>query len=312
MESPKLVKRGAYYYLTVAEGGTAGPATGHMIISARSKSLSGPWENSPYNPIIRTTKKSERWWSKGHGTLFEDAKGKWWMVYHAYEKGFYNMGRQTLLQPVEWTKDGWYKVSDGAADNQPIKKPGLTASKSSFSLNDTFDGKKLKPQWKFFGEYDTTRFHFDNNGLVIKAKGNSISNSSPLLCVPADHSYTADIEFVVERNTTAGLVLFYSERASSGILTNNGNILVNINGWQFPAEKSVVTNHVFLRLKNVDNTVDLLYSTDGNKWNKLENSVDITSFNHNAFGGFMAVRIGLCSIGEGTVTVKNFVYNPIK
>jgi xylan 1,4-beta-xylosidase len=36
MEGPKLIKRGDYFYLTVAEGGTAGPATGHMVISARS------------------------------------------------------------------------------------------------------------------------------------------------------------------------------------------------------------------------------------------------------------------------------------
>jgi xylan 1,4-beta-xylosidase len=54
LEGPKLVKRGDYYYLTVAEGGTAGPATGHMAISARSKSPLGPWENSPYNPVSRT------------------------------------------------------------------------------------------------------------------------------------------------------------------------------------------------------------------------------------------------------------------
>lgn len=62
-----------------------------------------------------------------------------------------------------------------------------------------------------------------------------------------------------EGKATGGLVLFYNERASSGILTNNGDILANINGWQFPTEKNVVSNH--------------------------------------AFGGFLAVRIGLCSIG---------------
>jgi len=50
MEGPKLVKRKEYYYLTVAEGGTAGPATSHMVVSARSKSPLGPWENSPFNP----------------------------------------------------------------------------------------------------------------------------------------------------------------------------------------------------------------------------------------------------------------------
>ena len=98
LEGPKLVRHNDYYYLTVAEGGTAGPATSHMIISARSKSPFGPWENSPYNPIVRTQSHSETWWSKGHGTLFEDTKGSWWLLFHGYEKGYYNMGRQTLLQ----------------------------------------------------------------------------------------------------------------------------------------------------------------------------------------------------------------------
>ena len=308
MEGPKLVKRGDYYYLTVAEGGTAGPATGHMVISARSRSLYGPWENSPYNPIIRTTNNSEKWWSKGHGTLFEDAKGKWWMVYHAYENGFYNMGRQTLLQPVEWTKDGWYKIPDGVVADKPIKKPNLIAFKSNFTLNDKFDGNSLKPQWKFFGEYDTSRFHFVENSIAIKAKGNAVANSAPLLCMPADHSYTAEVELVIEGKATGGLVLFYNERASSGILTSNGDILANINGWQFPAEKKVVTDHVFLRLKNSNNTVDLYYSTDGTKWNKIENSLNISGFHHNAFGGFLGVRIGLCSLGDGVVKFRNFRY----
>jgi len=312
LEGPKLVKRGEYYYLTVAEGGTAGPATGHMVISARSKSLSGPWENSPYNPIIRTTNSSDRWRSKGHGTLFEDAKGKWWMVFHAYEKGFYNMGRQTLLLPVEWTADGWYKIPGGIMADQPIKKPALADSRSDVIRSDKFDGNSLNPQWKFFEEYDTSRFHPSGNGLIVKAKGDAIGNSSPLLFLPSDHSYTAEVEMVIEGRATGGLVLFYNEKASSGILTNNGDILANIHGWQYTADTKVVTSHVFLRLRNVDNIVDLYYRTEGDKWNKIQSSLDISAFNHNALGGFMAVRIGLCSIGEGAVTFKNFMYKPLK
>ncbi len=50
------------------------------------------------------------------------------------------MGRQTLLQPVEWTKDGWYKIPGGIVDDQPIKKPNLGTSHSNFTLNDRFDG----------------------------------------------------------------------------------------------------------------------------------------------------------------------------
>ncbi len=108
-EGPKILRRGEYYYMVLAEGGTAGPPTGHMIVAARSKSIDGPWENSPYNPIVRTQSSAEHWWSKGHGTLVEAPDGQWFMVYHAYENGFYNLGRQTLLEPIEWTSDGWFE-----------------------------------------------------------------------------------------------------------------------------------------------------------------------------------------------------------
>jgi len=85
-----------------------------------------------------------------------------------------------------------------------------------------------------------------------------------------------------------------------------------LNGWQYPAEKKAVTRHVFLRVKNVDNIVDMYYRTEGGEWNKIQSSLDISGFNHNALGGFMAVRIGLCSIGEGAVTFRNFVYKALK
>ncbi|HNX04810.1 MAG TPA: family 43 glycosylhydrolase, partial [Opitutales bacterium] len=83
-EGPKFLRHGDYYYMVLAEGGTAGPATSHMVIMARSKTLEGPWENSPYNPIVRTQTAAEKWWSKGHATLLEGPDGKqWYLVYHA-------------------------------------------------------------------------------------------------------------------------------------------------------------------------------------------------------------------------------------
>jgi len=85
-EGPKITKHGDYYYMILAQGGTAGPPTGHMIICARSKSIHGPWINSPYNPIARTTSTDEYWWSKGHGTIVKGPNDRWYIVYHAYEK----------------------------------------------------------------------------------------------------------------------------------------------------------------------------------------------------------------------------------
>src|SRR5690606_1642711 len=193
MEGPKLFKHGEYYYLTVAQGGTAGPPTGHMVISARSKSPLGPWGNSPHNPIIRTEDTENQWASVGHATIFEDASKKLWMIFHGYEKEHYNLGRQTLLAPLEWTVDGWFKISDSIDISKPILRPTGTPVASTYHISDSFSGSDLDPKWHFFGDYDKDRFQVINNSLQLKAKGNGIADSSPLLISPSDHSYSVSV-----------------------------------------------------------------------------------------------------------------------
>jgi xylan 1,4-beta-xylosidase len=41
-EGPKLLRRGDWFYLVAAVGGTSGPPTSHMVIVARSHSIMGP------------------------------------------------------------------------------------------------------------------------------------------------------------------------------------------------------------------------------------------------------------------------------
>jgi len=311
MEGPKLFKHGDWYYLTVAEGGTAGPATGHMVISARSKSPLGPWENSPFNPIIRAESSADKWWSVGHATVFEAAPGQWWMVFHGYEKDHYNMGRQTLLCPVEWTADGWFRLAPGTRIDDALSRPVTIREDKHYSLDDAFNDPDLKAQWKFFGGFDPDRIAFDNNSLLIKAKGNSIAESSPLLCIPPDHSYIAEVEVELEGNAVGGLVLFYSQKAYTGILTDGCDILANLRGWQFTTEKDVTDGHVFLRIRNTNNTVDMFYSLNGTDWFKIENSAEVSAFHHNVLSEFLSLRIGLVSMGEGLVHFRNFRYHKI-
>jgi len=312
MEGPKLVKRGDYYYLTVAEGGTAGPPTGHMVISARSKSPLGPWENSPFNPILRAETNNERWCSVGHGTVFDDGKGNWYMLFHGYENGHYNMGRQTMLVPIEWTADGWYKIPDNIDIAKPIQLPsGEQTVQSRYPLSDQFDDGTLNPQWKFFGGYDEGRFTLADNSITIEGQGHAIADCSPMLCIPSDHSYTAQVEMEIEGDAIGGLAMFYNRQASSGVLGDNKNILTNIKGWQFVTEKEVIDGHVFLRIKSVDDVISMYYSIDGKNWTRTENSLEVSGFHHNVLGGFLSLRIGLCAIGNGKVRFKNFVYKPV-
>ncbi len=77
-EGSHLLRRGAWYYLFTAEGGTE---AGHQewVFRSRAGPL-GPWEaqpdqrplwyNGPGEPVQRT----------GHADVFEDGRGRWWAV----------------------------------------------------------------------------------------------------------------------------------------------------------------------------------------------------------------------------------------
>lgn len=115
----------------------------------------------------------------------------------------------------------------------------------------------------------------------------------------------------IEGNAIGGLVLYYNNNFNSGILADKENILANLRGWQFATEKNVIKSHVFLKLKKINNTVDMFYCLDGKEWQKIENSLEVSGIHHNVLSGYLGLRIGLCFIGDGTVTFKNFKYKPI-
>jgi xylan 1,4-beta-xylosidase len=108
-EGPHLYRRGDWYYLLVAEGGTG---WGHAATLARSRTLHGPYEPSPHGPIITSRGRPDLALQRaGHADLVETENGKWLMVYlcarplPGTERSV--LGRETALQPVNWTPDGW-------------------------------------------------------------------------------------------------------------------------------------------------------------------------------------------------------------
>ncbi|KAF4964585.1 hypothetical protein FSARC_7491 [Fusarium sarcochroum] len=114
-EAPHIWKRDGWYYLLLAEGGTR---ENHMVTMARSKSLKGPYEPAPNNPLLTAANNTESYFQAvGHADLFQDANGKWWASALAVRAGgsygedpgpyFGNlpMGRETVLTPVTWEDD---------------------------------------------------------------------------------------------------------------------------------------------------------------------------------------------------------------
>lgn len=200
LESPKLFKRGEYYYLVTAEGGTAGPPTSHMCVVARSKSALGPWENSPYNPLVHTYYSIDEWWSKGHGTIFDDAEGNWYVIYHAYRNSYHTLGRSTIIESVVWTEDGWPKL----ADEKPIY------------IEDTPD----------HAQYATLRDA--SNPLLWTDWAGGFGGARLSTFRALDTAYELTARFEVPAGGQGGLYLFYNEKVNFGASFGEGTFWLRI------------------------------------------------------------------------------------
>ena len=127
-EGPHLLRRNGWYYLFLAEGGTG---KGHMETVLRSKSLYGPYESCPFNPILGKKNPLSPIQRSGHGKPLQLPDGRWYMPYLCNRpvEGLTLMGRETALDPLTWTGDGWPMVNGlkGPSCLQALPFPGKTA-----------------------------------------------------------------------------------------------------------------------------------------------------------------------------------------
>ena len=129
-EAPHLYKRGGYYYLLTAEGGTG---WGHAVTMARSRELSGPYELHPDVHILSSRHRPDVELQRaGHADLVETQNGETYMVYLCgrplRNRGRCTLGRETAIQPMTWSADGWLRTMDGQGTAQTeVAAPALPA-----------------------------------------------------------------------------------------------------------------------------------------------------------------------------------------
>ena len=310
LESPKLKRIGEYYYLISAQGGTSGPATSHMAVLARSKSVFGPWENSPYNPLVHTYSAVEKWWSKGHASIVDTPNGDWWIVYHAYLKNFRTLGRNTLLEPLKITPDGWFQtvVGDPAL---AIKKSKGENIGSSFNEVGNFEQQFNDFKWQFYEGFANSNYTVAGDNLKIDAHGTAPADSNPLLFTPYNKSYEATIEVEVSGNAEAGIMLFYNHNFYRGVGVSRNNINLYTTGKKNTFETSEELTTLKFKLINDHNTMGLFYSYNGENWIKVGGGTDVSARTTNLYGAFRSLKIGLFAFGNDTVVFKGFKYKPI-
>lgn len=127
-EGPHIYKRNGWYYLLTAEGGTSYE---HCVTLARSRSVFGPYEVHPENPVITSKYNPDAYLQKtGHGDLVETQHGDWYAVFLTGRPlttlGRCITGRESAIEKVEWRDDDWLYLSCGGKEaRQLVEAPDL-------------------------------------------------------------------------------------------------------------------------------------------------------------------------------------------
>jgi xylan 1,4-beta-xylosidase len=313
LEGPKLLRHNGWFYMFSGEGGTAGPPTSHMVIVARSRSIHGPWENCPHNPIVRTAHRDEPWWSRGHATPVQGPAGDWWMVYHGYENGFRTLGRQMLLEPFEWTQDGWPRARGGDL-GRPLPKPRGTrpSQRVAPAPSGPFSPAMLGAGLAYYDPAAgyQTRASFAEGALRLRGQGKGPADSSPLALIPGDRSYSVSLDIEVEGEAQGGLLLFYNSKLFCGGGLDPAAIHTYKGGKEvlFPPAIPAASRRMRMRVVNVENVCTFAYAYSDDVWHKLA-SFEVSSYNHNVADGFLSLKPALFASGSGAAVFRNLVYS---
>lgn len=236
------------------------------------------------------------------------------MIYHGYENGFRTLGRQTLLEPIEWTEDGWFRAKGGTL-SAPLPKPrGGRASTAGFALSDDFSTNKFGVQWSFFnpGPNEMERVRYQKSGLLIRGKGSSAADCSPLTVLVGDRSYEASIELEISNGAQGGLLLFYNSRCFCGIgFSPQQMFTYNYGEEQTWMRQSLATQRVHIRVTNRANIVTFHYSADGKDWTQHPWQMETSGYHHNVMGGFLSLKVGLYCAGQGEILARRFTYRAL-
>lgn len=221
------------------------------------------------------------------------------------KKNYLTLGRQSLIEPVTITADGWLKAPSGA---EPGKEVSSAASSSVLSRLNEF---RIGLDWKFYKQYQPERTHIEQSTLVMNAKGENPADSSPMLFVTGAHRYEVSVRIECDSGVVAGIILYYNDRFYVGIGCDQHTRYKWRRG-KLRGRTGVVEQPIlWLRLRNEDNVVSSYYSYDGKTWRKEVFGMEISGYNHNTLDDFQSVLPGLFVYGKGKARFTDFKYTEI-
>ncbi|NDP27072.1 MAG: glycoside hydrolase family 43 protein [Flavobacterium sp.] len=315
IEGPHIFKNKGYYYLLAAEGGTK---VEHSEVIFRSKDIWGPYEAAPINPILTQrnlpTDRKNPFTSAGHADMVQTQKGDWVSIFLAcepYSEDFYNTGRQTFFNPVDWSSD-WPVILESGLPipvntKSPLKAEKGMVSFSDYSANwkDDFDTAELQMEWNFIRTPQQKWYALKDNSLLIQARPIRISEVGNPSFIGrrlqfANSEFTTSLQLEKGKEMEAGIVAFQNENfyyklVIQQIEGKNFLILSSAsNEFEKVALKGYSPGHkVYLRMKALEAEFICEYSMDNISWTKFGKTLDGKHLSTAISRGFIGAYFGL-------------------
>lgn len=317
IEGPHLTKRGAYYYLMCAEGGTG---YAHSVTMGRSKNVWGPYEKDPKNPICTSIpgefyerhdpdhlkpkyyNPNSVLQKSGHGSYVETSLGEVYMVHHC-ARPFVpelrcTLGRETAIQKMKWTADGWLRMEDdsnlakeyaGESKLPKYEMPQIPDfddfDKESLGLQyyaprilpGTFADVKVRPGYVRIRGQESRTSLHKVSILARKLTSVYATVTTKMEFLPEIHQHSAGLIMYYDNMNYINLRKYYSETLGQSALS----IIHLENG-----EKTELLNTripvedipIFLRLQIKGRQAWFSWSYDGVEYRKIGNPFDTTKF----------------------------------
>lgn len=325
-EGPHLYRFGEYFYLMTAEGGTGYE---HLVTMARSKNIEGPYELDPAGPVVTSRDAPDHPLQRaGHGDLVDTPAGRFYLV-HLCSRPLPGtrrspLGRETAIQEVEYTDDGWFRlVAGGQLPALEIDLPaGAAASGAATSgPGDAFDSAILPAQYQWLrSSRPGELFSLEERPGYLRLFGRE-SLGSPyhqaLVARRQQHfSYLAETEIWFEPEhfqQMAGLVCYYNSSKFHylyisrddevgkhlAVMSCEGDLSLAA---QFPdyARRAPVPENrpLFLRARVHRQSLVFSWSADGESWLELPFVLDASVLSDEAGKGegahFTGAFVGMC------------------
>ncbi len=329
-ESPHLYKKGDYYYLMAAEGGTFDT---HAVTMSRSKSITGPYELDPSNPILthRQFGQGLDIHGVGHADLVDTPAGDWWMValgMRGVDDYCCNLGRETFLTPVKWDSDGWPVVNPGVGRILTIeRRPALPVFDVPVpTACDHFDGKRLDLQWNFIRTpheifWSMTKHRGYLRMDLKKETLNDLANPAFIgrRIQDADFTVRTRMEFRPNGDTdVAGLALRNGNHHIRMVKGSKGGVQVLsvISHGPGPekilAEATVPPGGIFLKIEGHRETTFIFsYATEPEQWTVMKAKADGTILGHQSAPGgqFTGAYVGMYATSQGVASTATVDYD---